>query len=326
MSDSKIELGLGSLLLRRLYSLVSSGMAIDEAAARMRGALSEPMRERLDALVARLKSPGERPRTGHEMIIHHARDNKLDPLACSVRFSKLVDELEAVRQRMLDDVSARVSLFISTAVVAILITLTVNLWVVPSFSAMYSGLGSRLPLLTRLIFEAGGGAGAWLLIAFLVVTVWAVVQLRRDIQAALTNLVPLPARWRLVPVFRRLSERLNHFLTIVIAESLRGGGMAIADALAAGARSVGAQLPQSISVDELRSSPDLVAMVVARDCGDLENEFSWQVQNLPDLMRADFELLMQRLVTVATTLLGVVVGLLVISLYLPIFQMGSITG
>ncbi len=329
MKTSDAEIGFGVMLLRQLHGLVSAGHDLKTAGARLRENLARPMQQRLDALLAAFEAPDGDARTAHQVIITEARKHGADPLASVLRFSGVTERLGVVQRRLREAFKTSSTIFIGTGLVAIAIILLTKWALVPFFASIYGSLDpvhgwDEFPLLTRVMFLDGGGWFSLLLAVLLAVMIAGILKLMVDTRRAFGALEPVPAYWQRIPVIRRLAARIQHTTIVVVAESLRGGGLSASAALEAAAASVGETLGDATAIEEADATPEHLALALARDTGNLEHELEWQALNLPELLDADFSGLLRNLQTAMTTMVSVIVGLLVVSIYLPIFRLGSV--
>lgn len=322
MKTSFTEVTLGALLLRRLASSVESGSDLKVAAVNLRGRLSDAMRTRLDSLIAALESPASasrsRARTAFETIIALAHASGADALKSMVRLAHHSERLVPLQYKVDREMGSRYLYLLVVGLVVLMVVVIGNQAIAPLVAELFGNgdhaLGvERLPLPTRLVFYTAGGAIGYLLMALLVVPALAWAKFSADARRAIQTLSPLPAHWRRWPIFRRSAARLDHLVMVIVADCLHAGGLSSRAALEAAA---GGALP-----DE---PPEVLGLTLASDGVDLDRELAWQSDATGEFLWADVQMLVEQGGELFNTLAGIVVGVIVVAIYLPIFRMGNL--
>lgn len=329
MKTSYTEASLGALLLRQLASLIDSGADIDSAATNLRQHLSDPMRDRLDGLVQALKRAGadglEKPKTAFEAVMKKAHAAGADMLKAMLRFTRHYDQLTQVDTAVKSEMQSRSTYLVAVGIILVMVLLTFVTMTVPEF-VIAIGLGDpevgreRMPALTRILFVDGGGILSYLLIVATAVPIIAWLRFSGSLRNALQTLEPIPGGWMRWPLVGRIAERANYMIAVMLADSLRASGLSAQAALEAS----GAALPSpSTATDKTQADP--LAMALARETGQLESELDRQAEAVVTGFLADFRNDIQRFDGLASILLGILVGLIVVGMYIPIFNLGSAT-
>ncbi|MEX0900573.1 MAG: hypothetical protein WD081_07805 [Gammaproteobacteria bacterium] len=323
MKTSFTEVTLGALLLRQLATSVEAGADIDTAADNLRGRLPEALRARLDALLSALKAPSSerrgRSRTAFETIITFAKASSADALKSMLRLARHSERLVPLHYRVDREMGERYFYLLAVGVVVLLVVVVGNQFIAP-FVANVFGDGNtafgivRMPWLTRVVFYNAGGLVGYLLVLALVLPALAWAKFSRDVRRSVQTLSPLPAYWSRWPTFRRSAARVNHLVLVLVADCLHAGGLSGQEALDAAAAG---PLP-----DE---PPEMLGLMLARNGGDLERELAWQTDVAGDLLWADIQVLVEQGTGIFIAIAGVVVGVIVIAIYLPIFKLGSLS-
>jgi type IV pilus assembly protein PilC len=252
----------------------------------------------------------------------------------STYIEKIVKLRSAVRSALVYPVAV---ILIAVAVVWII------LWkVIPTFATLFEGLGASLPLPTRITIAMSNFIGAWwwLIFAAIGVTIFALVRYhktykgRRVLDGLLLKAPVLGMVLRKIAV-ARFCRTLGTLVSsgVPILEGLEitartSGNAIIEDAIMATRRSV--EEGKTIS-EPLKSSdvfPPMVVQMVAvgEQTGALETMLSKIADFYEDEVDEATANLLALLEPVMICVLGVVIGGIVISMYLPMFDLISKIG
>jgi type IV pilus assembly protein PilC len=232
---------------------------------------------------------------------------------------------------------------VSVITLAVLIVAALLKWVVPIFTKLFDGLGVELPLATRFVIRLSEIVGAfwWWVILLIILLVIGLRMFRQGEQGRLVwdrmmlNLPVLGMLLRKIAV-ARFSRTLGTLIT---------SGVPILEALVITARSSGnaviertlLQVRRSIEegrtlVDPLKESgvfPNMVTQMIG--VGEATGSMDAMLQKIADFYESEVDAATKDLLTllepVMIAILGVFVGGIVISLYLPLFKMiGKLAG
>ena len=228
---------------------------------------------------------------------------------------------------------------VSVISIACLVVGALLKFVVPIFANMFNSMGVDLPLPTKIVIRLSNFVGRfwWLVLAALVAVFLAIRQIRKDPQGryALDKFIlNLPV---LGPVLRKIAvARFTRTLGTLITS-----GVPILEGLAITAKTSGnAVLEQALMkvrkaveegrtiVDPLKESgvfPNMVTQMIG--VGEATGAMDAMLQKIADFYEDEVDAATKNLLTLLEPLLigflGVVVGGIVISLYLPLFSMIS---
>jgi len=215
-------------------------------------------------------------------------------------------------------------------------------WVVPVFAGVFASFGAELPAPTRIVvgLSASIRAHAWVLAAAALVSIASL---------AFAGTTPtgrkLRDRWILrVPVLGDLLAKAAVARTIRTLGTLVASGVAILDALDVAARTAGngviadafsgarTSLARGRSLaeplGESRAIPAMVRQMVA--AGEATGTLDVMLARVADLYDDEVHTAAANLLALLEPMLmlflGIVVGGLVISMYLPIFRLGAVLG
>jgi len=211
---------------------------------------------------------------------------------------------------------------------AVAISVIFGIYVLPSFSTMFSGFGTALPDFTRQVF-AYGAAGVPVVIIVLVVIVglsaWFVTMFHRRIQ----RFEPLP-RWPTwVPLASKISTTYNFGLFVNFANMLVQCGVPAARAI--NFASAHTNQPPEIDHDKMIDSgtpfgdmPAFEELAIAARLGHIDSELDHQCeQHLARLSTALVET-RERFSIVLKIVFYFFIAALIVAMYLPIFKMGTV--
>lgn len=226
-------------------------------------------------------------------------------------------------------------------VVAMMVTTILLIFVVPQFEELFKGFGADLPAFTRLVIELSQFVQArwYIVLAILIAMGYGLAQLKRRsekfnqmLDRMVLQVPKIGAMIRMAAI-ARFTRTLATMLTagvplIEVLESVAGAtGNFVYGSAIMGMRdevSTGTQLQTAIL--RTHQFPNMVIQMVAigEESGSLES----MLGKLADFYEEDVDNAVDSLSTliepIIMTVLGLVVGGLVIAMYLPIFKLGSV--
>ena len=226
---------------------------------------------------------------------------------------------------------------VSVITIASLIVGALLKWVVPIFANMFASMQIDLPLPTAIVIGVSRFVGrfGWLVILFLILVGFAIRQIRRTPRGRYAFDKFLLNLWVIGPVLRKIAvARFTRTLGTLITS-----GVPILEGLAITARTSGnAVLEDALMkvrkaveegrtiVDPLRESgvfPNMVVQMIG--VGEATGAMDAMLQKIADFYEDEVDAATKALLTllepIMIAILGVVVGGIVISLYLPLFTM-----
>jgi len=155
------------LFTRQLYTLIKAGVPIMRALTGLQESSARP------AMAALIGSVRESLNAGRELSLSLARhpDVFAPFYLAMVRVGEVTGRLEEVFLRLFDHLeferlmreqiraALRYPIFVVVAMAVALFI--INLWVIPSFAKVFAGLGAELPLMTRLLIGFSDFVVAW---------------------------------------------------------------------------------------------------------------------------------------------------------------------
>jgi type IV pilus assembly protein PilC len=320
-----------------------------------------PLVQSLDLLKSRIQSPvfrsvlndvHERVRSGSALSDAFATHANLFP---SVYTASLVagersGNLDAVLRRFVEYSKIvatikrkTISALIYPAILITLATLLVSiivLKVVPAFSDFYESFNAQLPLMTRVIVRISDFAltNFWLLTVGLILAVVALLAgAKQPGQKARLD------RWLLsVPMLGDVARKFATSQMSRTLSTLLGGGLPLVNALDIAARSVGNRFIASeldVVAARVREGSSFAGALEARhvfpdvavkmaEVGESTGALQDMLNTVADFYDEEISTNMERFITLVEPVLLVVMGIviagLLLALYMPLFQLGSV--
>lgn len=226
--------------------------------------------------------------------------------------------------------------------VAVGVTAVLLIWVIPVFAELFSSFGQALPAPTQFVIDLSNFTVAYLhyIVGAIVLSAVVIRQIYRTERGRLA----MDAMFLQVPVFGDLLRKSAVARFTRTLSTLVSSGVPILDALLITARTAGnkvierAVLSTRSSVSEgntiaepLEKSkvfPPMVCHMVA--VGESTGALDSMLQKIADFYEEEVDNMVANLTTlmepIVIVVLGTIIGGLVISMYLPIFRLGSVIG
>ncbi len=335
------------LFTRQLATMLKAGIALLQGFDIVARSQSKPA---MTQLIQQLRSDVAGGLALHQALARHPR--YFDALFCNLvaagEQSGLLDELlERLAQHKEKSLAItsqlRAALIYPLAVVscAVLVTAIIMIWVVPSFAQVYSSFGANLPWPTQVVIVISDFLAAywWVLIAciaavsMLLTRAWRRsaswharcdrLLLRLPLFGGIVHKACL-ARWT-----RTLATLFAAGLPLVTAlRSVAGvaGNAVFADATGGIAQQVSQGVSLAAAIEGARCFPDMVGQLVA--VGEESGALDQMLAKVADFYEIEVNEAVAALSTlmepIIMLVLGVVIGGLIVAMYLPIFQLGSV--
>lgn len=336
-----------ALLTRQLATMLQAGLPLLQAfdivsRSQAKSAVAQ--------LIQNLRTDIETGTSLHQALARHPRH--FDALFCHLvaageqagLLDELLDRLARHKEKTLFIKSqVRTALIYPLAIVAcaVLVTVIIMIWVVPSFKQVFSSFGASLPWPTLTVIAISDFLLAywWLLTGLAAAGGWLLVHIWRRSSAwqarvdQLLLVLPLLgtivrkailARWT-----RTLATLFAAGLPLVDAlQSVSGAAdnAVYADATVMIARQVSDGTSLAAAIEHTTLFPDMVGQMV--EIGEETGALDQMLNKVADFYEievnealAQFSTLLEPIIML---ILGVVIGSLVIAMYLPIFKLGSV--
>lgn len=333
-----------TLFLRKLATLFASGIPLLQAFGLLQGPGASPAVQQLARDLDRQLKEGatlagalaSRPdvfeRVTRELIAAGERGGTLETIL--ERVARHQEARERLREQL------RKALFYPSIVVGfgLLITMVLMLWVIPRFEMVFSGLGGELPALTQMVFDASQTIRSnsfWALSALgfaLLVRAFGLPRRLRATGFAILHHLPVVG-----PILRNgLLAQTCHTLG-----TLYGAGVPIVEALEQTAHTIGesrVRLALQVAAMEMRGGSSLNRALRATgqfpetligmiQIGEESGRLEIMLERSAELHQTDLDRSLEQLMSLiepaTMAFLGILVGGLVLSMYLPVFMLGQ---
>ena len=231
-----------------------------------------------------------------------------------------------------------VILFVAVAVVSLLMII-----VVPMLADMFSQMGQALPLPTRIVIGASHFVKGWGGVALVIIIIGTVIGIRqfRKTEKGLTITDTIALK---LPVFGSVIQRVSVAKFTRTLGTLLTSGVPILEGLLIVSRTAGNKVVENSilttrqSVSEGRTLaeplgkakvfPAMVTQMIAvgEATGALDNMLNKIADFYDDEVDSAVSALTSLLEPMLMIFLGVTVGFVIVAMYMPIFQMGSLAG
>ncbi len=300
-------------LILKIKSDVESGTGLSESFAK------HPLH--FDALVVSLVHAGE-----HAGVLESLLDN----------IATYKEKTEALKAKI------KKALFYPTAViiVAIIVTAILLIFVVPQFEELFSSFGADLPAFTRLVVNLSEFMQAywWLIFGILFGAGMGFMQAKRrsrNFSRALDRIIlklpiigPIMHKAAVARYARTLSTMFAAGVPLVEAlESVAGatGNVVYSDAVLLIRDSVATGQQLQFAMNQTGLFPNMVEQMVA--IGEESGSLDAMLSKVADFFEAEVDdavdALSSLLEPLIMSILGILIGGLVVAMYLPIFKMGA---
>ena len=258
----------------------------------------------------------------------------------------LLDKIATYKEKT-ESLKAKIkkALFYPTAVitVAILITAIIMIFVIPQFKDLFSSFGADLPAFTRVVINLSDFVASWW---------WAILGIVSIIVVTATN------TWKRSPKFRETLDRLLLKVPVIGAimhkaalarfcrttATMFSAGVPLVEALQSVAGATGSAVYEkavllmrddvatgqslTLAMRQQGLFPHMVIQMVTigEESGALDDMLSKVADFYEEEVDNAVDALSSLLEPLIMVVLGTVIGSLVVALYLPIFQLGSVVG
>jgi type IV pilus assembly protein PilC len=336
------------IFTRQLSTMISSGLPLvqsldilsnqlDDANLR---AVSKSVKERIEEGMRFADALKEYPKVFDDLytnlIVAGEEGGMLDTVL--MRLANYIEKSEKLKKK----VKSALIYPSSIVFVAIAVVLVLLLFVIPVFENMFNSFGKELPLPTQMVINLSHFVKS----SFPFIVVGAVVGVLVFIRYYRTN----PGRRQVdrlllkIPIFGILLKKASVARVTRTLSTLLSSGVSILESFVIVAKTAGnriiedALLTARISISEGKSISDplkdsgifppmVVQMVqVGESTGALDN----MLNKIADFYEEDVDNMVANLTSllepVLMVFLGIVLGGLIVAMYLPIFQLGSVVG
>lgn len=335
-----------SVFLRQLATMMKAGVPVVQSFDIVCDGLENPsMRELLQQVKIEIEGGSTLASSlrSHPMEFDSLVCNLIESGEQSGALEQMLDRIATYKEKteaLKAKIKKAVKYPISVVVVAIVVTLILLLKVVPVFEELFQGFGADLPAFTRFVLDISEAVQAWWLPAFIVFFIlgFAFKQAKaksKEFNAVLDRLsLKLPV----------MGDILNKAVVARYARTLAttfAAGVPLVEALETVARAsgnsvyedaiykvrdevtAGTQLQQAMRTSGVFPAMAVQMTAIGEESGALETMLEKVASYYEDEVDNAVDGLTSMLEPLIMSVLGVLVGGLLIAMYLPIFQMGN---
>jgi type IV pilus assembly protein PilC len=225
---------------------------------------------------------------------------------------------------------------------ALLVMIAMVLFIIPIFSKMYADMGSQLPLLTRIMVNISDTMrSVWGIFIFAAAfgMIYGLIRLKRTEQGTAVwdraklhtpmGIGDIMLKLSMARFSRTLSTLVSSGVPILQAIEITGetaGNVVVSDAMATVKREVKEGRPMSDPLTKISVFPPMVTQMIAvgEETGAVDTMLNKIAEFYEDEVSASIKSLTSILEPIMMMGVGAIVGVIVISLYLPIFNLMNI--
>ncbi|WP_406672787.1 type II secretion system F family protein [Natronospira sp.] len=226
-------------------------------------------------------------------------------------------------------------------VVAIIVTIILLIYVVPQFEDLFGGFGADLPAFTRMVLDLSEfvQTRGWMILIGVVAVISALITLKKRSPAfqrlidrmvlKIPQLGPIMQDAAVARFSRTLATMFSAGVPLVEAlESVAGatGNVVYEEAILKMRDQVATGQQLNVAMNEVDLFPNMVTQMISigEEAGSIDTMASKVADIYEERVDNAVDALSSLLEPLIMAVLGVLVGGLVLAMYLPIFQMGSV--
>lgn len=324
------------LLARQIGHLTRSGHSYESAVSTLREAVDGDLRDELDAMKRLVEEAGQAaerrfasPVPMLAALSASVRRRGLNPAAVFQHAEEVFGALGESYRTYWSGIGAFLAYATALTLIVALVLGVFSIFVFPQIESMFAGNEQSLPTLTAATMEILA-ATRGLLFLGVAAAVIAVSIAAYRIRDAMKRLHPLRRAITAIPGLRTLGRSYNSALYLNLARLLSQAGLAPDEALEESARLLkahgGVPVPvEGSTVDAaLGRDPVAGALALARRTGTLGQELEHLSARAEAIFADRLAKVREEFTLAAQVAIGIVIATLVVSMYLPIFQMGTL--
>ncbi len=334
---------------RQLATMINSGVPLVNALDIIAGGVEKPLlREIITAIkndvgggtplaVALGKYPEYFDDLFCNLINVGEQSGSLDILLKNIADYK--ERIESIKSKI------KKAMFYPIAVIAIAIIITVILmiFVVPAFAELFGSFGAELPAPTRVVIAMSEflQQWGWVILGGVIATVWLFIRAYKKSPALRAAMSRLSLR---LPVFGGIFTKGAMARFARTLSTMFGAGVPLVEAMSSVAGAVGNVVyakavlemrdqvatgqPLHTAMRETELFPNMVIQMTAigEEAGSLDSMLAKVADFFEEQVNDAIDALSSLMEPIIMAVLGVLIGGLVVAMYMPIFQMGSVVG
>ena len=338
-----------AMFSRQLATMINSGVPLVTALDIIAGGIEKaPMREMIVAIkndvgggTPLAAAMGKFPEHFDELFCNLVnvgeQSGALDILLKNIADYK--ERIESIKSKI------KKAMFYPIAVIAIAIIITVILmiWVVPAFAELFGSFGAELPMPTRIVIAMSEflQTWGWAMLGGLIVGIYLFIRIYKKspaLRAAMSRLsLKLPVfggiftKGAIARFARTMSTMFGAGVPLVEAmSSVSGavGNVVYAKAVLEMRDQVATGQPLNSAMRETELFPNMVIQMTAigEEAGSLDSMLAKVADFYEEQVNDAIDALSSLMEPIIMAILGTLIGGLVVAMYMPIFQLGSVVG
>lgn len=329
-----------TLLARQLGHLLHSGLNYDEAFTRLEEAGDGEFKQEVEALKLDLETGPPRHRKDRRFptpiltlrkLMSVARDNGGDAASILAHAEEMLGSMGESYRLYWAGMASFLWYITGISLFMFILLVMFSIFVFPQFQDIYANAQTALPAMTQTMIgmlETMRGAFFVLMITIVI----GVIIIAYKIRSSMRNIEPLSGFITRLPGLRTLSRNYNSLLLINLSRLLATSGVPIDTALEhvwklhQPLQDFNGMISSSSNRLNfvLNDDPVWGAVILSRLTGTLHSEIEHLSSQAETIFAEQLSKLREEFTLIAQISVGVVIALLIISLYLPIFKLGSI--
>lgn len=333
---------------RQFATMINSGLALLRALYILESQAQNP---KLQAIIGEVRADVESGAALSDSLEKHPKVfNRL--YVSMVRAGEAGGILDETLNRVAAQLEAEDSLkrMIKSAMVyplliatfALLIMTAMIIFIIPVFSKMYADMGGQLPLLTRIMVGVSDNMRSFVglfVVAGIIGIIYGIIRLKRTPQGtAAWDRMKLRIPMGIGEIIRKLAmARFSRTLSTLVASGVpilqaieitgdTAGNTVVSEAMATVKSAIKEGRPMSEPLSKINVFPPMVTQMIAvgEETGAVDTMLTKIADFYEDEVNASIKALTSILEPIMMICVGALVGVIVISLYLPIFNLMNI--
>ncbi len=232
---------------------------------------------------------------------------------------------------------------IAVIAIAVIITVILMIFVVPAFADLFGSFGAELPLPTRIVIAMSEflQTWGWAMLGGIIVSVYLFIRIYKKSPALRATMSRLSLK---LPIFGSIFTKGAMARFARTMSTMFGAGVPLVEAMSSVSGAVGNVVyakavlemrdqvatgqPLNTAMRETELFPNMVIQMTAigEEAGSLDSMLSKVADFFEEQVSDAIDALSSLMEPIIMAVLGTLIGGLVIAMYMPIFQMGSVVG
>lgn len=214
-----------------------------------------------------------------------------------------------------------ISYLVTVMVIAFVIVNIFVIKVMPTMKAAFDSFGAELPLFTKMVVTNHAFYSA--LMSLIVLVIGASLWLAFYVKKRIAEFLPLDKWCDYIPVIKNLKETYGYFLLVNYLDVFIRAGLSDRAAFDQAFKLAAIDINNIRHVDILQWA---TALNVSVEINSLAEEISYQKGQIGSYFGRAMISVRESLTLFTQVFLGIIIGMLLIAMYLPIFMLGSTIG